>query len=835
MFKTTRMTKKFQEMKNGGYTLFSDKTKKILLAMGLSLLSVVLFSQEAHAVMSYKITHMKDVYYNKELDQYGRKVEVQKEDAYENDVLKDTVENTYTRYQIEIKESDKNRKLEGIYLPDANKALKEYVGAVKGQQSALVVIEVPKDTEYVILKNNNSNDDGIEISFNEIDAEVDNDGPTCEKESLIQYRSTNNQGWYLQAKFTDKTKVYRIEDACGLNRVVLREKERDKEVELKYMLEPEDEYFMIYDILGNATKLEVPAEEEIPFKIVYNTRNIDGSQIALDIETEYKLTGIKTAAGEDVDLAINGGHVYTNVPSGTTKLVLEYEMGTEDNPKPGELVIPLVLDKDIPVIISYSADGSDETGYTIEKSNEESARARVYFSREQKKGIVEATDLKSGIYKIVTLKGPKEAYEEEVIRDSRGNRVYPFLDDKIKESVLCLFSITDDTTAVRVCDGVGNALDIELTEDIEDKEITVAEFVKDEEGHYKLVTQDIEAGLGSIERDGDATINQNFGAEQDNKRPIKENGETAVYYDQYTLEKYEVAIDIMGQPIIKITDALGNVREVSIDDAVYQSVYATYSEHNAYTNSGSLSVDIRDERGIDKIEITMVLATAEDDPEPEEVEMPDVDEETEMPAEDDPDYDAKFAAYRAWDEYRKAESARSAWADQYRRTYVLEKFRGDLPTKVTKTYLIPEGKVEEVHVYGAAYELGEGENKTSHQNCNTIDELVNVNEVGSDERITVKNSDRDIDRDNSGNITGAKVTAKYGIKEVAYDDVTDKNLKDTVVRFYDELPTELHVNCMVTREDGNIGFAKVVVTDALGDTLTIESDKITLFNGTVLH
>ena len=112
---------------------------------------------------------------------------------------------------------------------------------------------------------------------------------------------------------------------------------------------------------------------------------------------------------------------------------------------------------------------------------------------------------------------------------------------------------------------------------------------------------------------------------------------------------------------------------------------------------------------------------------------------------------------------------------------------------------------------------------------------MNVNEVGSDERITVKNSDRDIDRDNSGNITGAKVTAKYGIKEVAYDDVTDKNLKDTVVRFYDELPTELHVNCMVTREDGNIGFAKVVVTDALGDTLTIESDKITLFNGTVLH
>ena len=56
----TGMYNKLEEMKNGGYTLFSDKTRKMLLAMGLSLLSVGMLSQVANAQVGAEVQFKKD-------------------------------------------------------------------------------------------------------------------------------------------------------------------------------------------------------------------------------------------------------------------------------------------------------------------------------------------------------------------------------------------------------------------------------------------------------------------------------------------------------------------------------------------------------------------------------------------------------------------------------------------------------------------------------------------------------------------------------------------------------------------------------------------------------
>ena len=140
----TCMTKKLEEMKNGGYTLFSDKVRKMLIAMGLSLLGIGTLSQVANAQVQATITHKRTI-------------------ANENKV----------RYLMNLKETNDVYKLKGIYY-DNDKCLNHVdvvAGTIEGQQETTVVIEVPDDTTEVTLKNNVANlfalaDDKITVPLN---------------------------------------------------------------------------------------------------------------------------------------------------------------------------------------------------------------------------------------------------------------------------------------------------------------------------------------------------------------------------------------------------------------------------------------------------------------------------------------------------------------------------------------------------------------------------------------------------------------------------------------------------------------------------------------------
>ena len=201
MFKTS-IYKKVEQMRKGGYALFSDKTRKMLLAMGLSLLSVGAFTNVANAQV-----------------------------AVEGDIHKrtDNLEAGKVRYNITLTEDI--YKLEAIYdvtgvdtedalfdvdtyiASNPTKEIEMNEGTIGGKKSK-VAIEVD-DTlvTKILIKNDNATpvkeEDYIVIDLSTLPAaNIDNDGPEYDKTSLIKYVS--DEGSYIQARFTDKSPIYRI-------------------------------------------------------------------------------------------------------------------------------------------------------------------------------------------------------------------------------------------------------------------------------------------------------------------------------------------------------------------------------------------------------------------------------------------------------------------------------------------------------------------------------------------------------------------------------------------------------------------------------------------------
>lgn len=781
MLKTTGITKKFEKMKKGGYTLFSDKTRKMLLAMGISLLGIGMLGQVTYAQMSAEVMFKKTTKVEEEED-------------------KDTLGNGNVRYQITLKEDDTRFKLKGLYIKKDSEEVKldTYVGKIEDRQETLVVIEVPQSTESVTLKNTNENDlKGYEIKLDGENVVEDNDGPEVEEGSLVMYNTSDEK--YLQAKFNDATKIYRVQDQDNHNRVIIKEKDQDKVINLKYILEDDDTEFTIYDILGNPTTVSLT--EETIVQVKYATRNVDGTQLALDVNDTieidgktYELTGMTTGAGENIPMVEGEGNIYTGVPSGTTSIVLTYE--NKETGEKHQIVVPVVLGKEVPVVVAYKAEQKEnENWYTVEEDDGETAKARAYING--KKAIVEVRNIQNGIAKIQLLKGNKGEY----VPDDTNNNGIVYDDQVLHPTVLKVFDVTPNTTAVRVYDGVGNTADIELGISKEPDAVTIAKLTVGENGKYVLLAQDIRAGLGWIKRKGEA--DEDF---------TKEEGESEDY-KQYTLDKVEIEVDANGDPIIEIYDALGNKKSVSFDEFLYRCIYATYSEHNDCMDSGSVSLNVKDERGIARIEVTMVDKDAGEEPTLlKEPTSPRLDKQ---PVDSDENFEENMKVWNAWKAYDNAKTAKDIWNVKYRHTYTLENFRGTSPKEVVKTYAIPDGTVEKVMVYTKYVESGD----MVEEYHNTIEDLINSTSVSDGDRI--KTSVDKIQKDSSNRIIGAKITAKYGIKQVKYED-------GSVVAFSNELPEELYINCLIAgAEEGQVKFNGAVVTDAIGDTLTIYSDKVT--------
>ena len=904
----TGMYNKLEEMKNGGYTLFSDKTRKMLLAMGLSLLSIGTLSQVANAELVGNVQFKKT--------------------GGEN-----LTEGTY-RYQIELTESNTDRKLAGIYDSTGTVPVTLHYGTVAGKQTATVVIEVPTATTQVMIKNDNATPGEDDTKLITLSTDnVDNVGPEADEKTFIKYNT--EEGKYLQVRLTDDTKIYRIEDEDGHDRVLLKEKEQDKDVTVKYVLQDDelvddDVKFIVYDILGNPSEIKL-ADAKV--QALFNARNLEGTRIAIDVTREftetvvtdntdpenpvttqvpYALTGVQTGAGQEITLQGADNDIYVDLPQGTTKLILTYTNPNDANDTK-TVILPLILDKTGPDPVAYSTtaitdgedpQGNDITAYTVTVA-ESGGRARAYFNKDKGKGIVEVKDIQSGISKIVTLTGTTGNYEEETV---------VFTATDLSTTVLWLFNVTQDTTAVRVYDGVGCYVDIELTTDDNTGEgTTVATIRKEEDGTYTLIAQDTQAGLGYIERDGEESSLANFKSSVGFILPEKtpRNADQKYYhgghyedgvhvagtedkiYTQYTLEKFQMTIDDQGKPIIHIYDALGNESLVDFDQFAFICHYATYNEED------SLSISVTESRGIWKIVTTIrdknapEMPTIPSSPEPSPApEMPSQAKPATTPTppatpiptgnnvitppeegttayerwndwveaglqKDDPrapqmgqsgyelwlkyvdyleqqdivkaweDYQAELDLLEAWKEYElwQAWDTYHTWRETYANTYTLEVFaegEGE-PEEFARTYQVPEGIVEEVRIYNTRgdetlYNTITTQAQPNKINCGQLIDIANV--IDADRVQTTAAKTVTEGEGANEKVIGATLTAKFGIKKVTYSD-------GCVIQFYDELPTELFVNCKVVDAQGQDAILTAVVMDAIGDTATITESGVT--------
>ena len=803
--------------------------------------------------------------------------------------FKRTNESGYVTYQLKVTEPaedvEANIEIKDFFKKtgDATEPLSNGEILLKklnaSKTEALVVIRVADTVNKLIVSNNKVPTEQTEIEVvgdNAVEITVDNDGPDYDPSTLIRYQGDG--GKYLQAKFVDNTKIHKVKDANGHERVLLKEKGTDNEVVLKYLLEDGASSFVIYDILGNPKTITF---DEAKIETAFNARNLEGTTVAIDVTREfsitegeepqttktYQLVGIKTGAGETVTLKAANDNIYESVQAGTTKFVLTY-VNTEDETDTKTVVIPLMLEVTGPIGVQYSATalfaGQTDTealGHTIAEDFE-NGTVRAYRNNTTKRGIIEVRDIESGIQKIQLLTGTEGNYEVE--NTTTGNKItingvqYNTIDTvgndkgvvyynrKLQSTLLWQFPITENTTAVRVTDGIGLTIDIPLS--AEDTGVTLA-AIKKYGDNYAVVAQDTKAGLWRIDREADneagyVTIVDLDGVnvENDGTKDVYtlltgqalEDSLTHIGYDelahtykQYTLDRLTKFIDPQGKPVIRVYDALGNVQEITFDDIVFTVNYASYSE------DGTLSLNIVDVRGIYKIEYTIVNMTAAQlvqNPEPTVTAQKPTEGEnltkwnewdnadpalTEIPAADVDNYADLWTTYQ---NYKSQVAEKQAWNQAHRQTYTVEIFKVDTeneenePRKLIKTYEIPEGgTVENVTVYNT---------RGNEALNNVINDVVNVADVHDTDKIKTVNP-TDLAYDNQDNFVGTTVRARYGIKTVEYED-------GTVINYRDDLPTILFVNC-ATQD----GFKNCVVTDAIGYSLEITNATITASYDTI--
>ena len=310
---------------------------------------------------------------------------------------------------------------------------------------------VANDIGLLVVENSNSERADVEISgMVQSGEDLDNTGPRAVEGTLIKYNS-DEYGSYIQGVFHDKTKIWKIKDASGNERVLLKEKQDDNNVTVKYMLKEGVTSFKIYDVLGNESTINM---SDTNIQVEFNAKDLEGTRAVFKVNREYTtgtnpnektfvLTGIKTGAGQTVTLQ-NNNDIYQHsatvdsIPEGTTKLVLTYQV---ESATPGTYLdtdgniatytIPLLLDKTDPEGVCYAVDTANPeevdcsyevNGTTIPKIYNKyevtkvegdikdfskgslADTVRAYVNNTTGKCIVEVRDIQSGIDKIELCK-----------------------------------------------------------------------------------------------------------------------------------------------------------------------------------------------------------------------------------------------------------------------------------------------------------------------------------------------------------------------------------------------------------------------------------------------
>lgn len=754
------LNRKMHTIKKGGYTLFLDKIRKMLLAVGMSLLSICTFSNVVFATPTGEVT------------------------------WKDFEE--YTLYQVSAKETG-NFTLEKISVVTEDKEEAQEVEdkdklfwkMSSDGKELLAVIKAPNEPKVTSIQVSNSDkkessQEG-EDSFCKINIADNNKYPDGKPKITWAYR--NEESNYVEFGANDKIVISELVGKDG-RKINIEEKDKGTDIVAKYVLNEGDTEVHVKNIFGGEEVLNVGDIKTIH---TIAAKNTDGQKVVLNITLaeDAELKSLNTVGGKNIletaTKNLKGGEdkdlvaIYTGVPEGTTYLDLVYKQGEE------EKIIPVALKLDLkaPTVVQRDADG---------KKVDANGTARVYKNETGTKALVEVTDMISGIVKIAVYKDTNECTEA----------TQKFDINNLPTSVLQLMDIPSGATSIKIVDGIGNIKNINLDDiEIDNGAGLTLDMVQDEEEKIIATYQDNKAGLykfvrtnkdNAFERVIRSEYEKNFAPKKEEVDDLYQSIQTK----QDIEEKYDVhentseleKKDWQGAPEFTALSVLGNAEEFNINDIMFKvdSIYMATSGDEDDPVVKAMVVKAHDSRRIKKI-------TADINGEEKTLDTFEVGTVA-IPKEDAP-----------------------AGPIDIDRVYELPE--GSHVTKITFYHYNGDVTQNEIPVDLSA-EAGEGEEESP---IIKIPEVVEPSEGEPGEEpiedprtehvtvITGGGSMGKIGHDGSHEadvVTTAKI--KYGIKKVEYSD-------GCVLEFYEDLPKEVEV---YTKDNNGNPLAHVYITDGLG-------------------
>ncbi|MBP5427589.1 MAG: hypothetical protein J6Y29_06890 [Clostridiales bacterium] len=601
--------------KKGGYTLFSDKTKKMLLSAGISMLSVCALTNVASATPKIE----GKVYTKTNGDKVLYQIEAKEE----------------------AKENDREFELDDIYIVTTTdgkeietKAKKLFWQKSSDEKTILAVIEADENAT-IRIKNNDKRkekpgaDDNLPDNYYDIKKENDIQAYTQSNPLKLLWAYKNKEEKYVQFKVG-----YEGNAECQpiINEIVRKdgdielvtkvsEKDQGKEVVARYDYEnldkevtdatetDDDTSFMVRNIFGDELSINI---ENINVTYTIAAKDADGSRVVLNmvLPEGAKLLSLETVNGidiltsADVDKEWPGKdlvNIYTDVPAGTTFLTLKYKVGEEEI----EIPVALKLDLTSPEVVQRNADGNrvDANG-----------TARIYKNDKCTKAIVEISDVLSGIKKISVFKDGDECVE----------LTQKFELSNLPTSVVQLMDLPAGATSIKIYDGMGNIKDISLEDVSIDAgaglSLDFALDMEDENAKSMIVTyQDNKSGLHKFLRSKEinadrepkqALIAINCEAEYAPKvedevnlyKTVEGKKEIEKNYIVTEDKKTIVEANWQGVPEFTIVSALGNKKEFNINEIMFtlDKVYLSKTDDEDPVVK-AISVDAHDLRRIKKI------------------------------------------------------------------------------------------------------------------------------------------------------------------------------------------------------------------------------------------
>ena len=619
------LNRKMKDMKKGGYTLFSDKTRKMLLAVGLSMLSVGVLATTVNAAPTITAD------YKKTENQYAvGTANAGQINAGDTDIT----------YQLTLKEATPGLHINKLYYSEDGTTYTEVPAANKlvwqpnaDNSEILAVVKMANTVKYFKVDNDKEVEETPAPESStplQVAGEgaatiaLDNGAPQ------VAYKYKNEEGNYIQFEAKDNTKIYRVTDEDGKDRVDIEEKDQERVLTAKYELkaaglENEDKFY-IYDILGNFTEVDIG---NIDITYTLAAKNTDGTTVVLNMKlpNTYHLENITTVEGHDITTkegvikdtrgsSDNLVAVYTKVPEGTTFVNVNYTVTGEENSPVHTLPVLLDLDLKSPVLVQRAIDfdDTDSTNIINEDGNivKTGGTPRAYKNTAGTKAIVEVCDFGSGITKIVACTG----IGADIVESNTSHQTFDV--DYLPTSTLQLIDLPEGATYVRIYDGIGNKYDIAIGDIATDDGTNAVELALSGDGNGVIATfRDRQAGIQKLVRATatDAPAKAVDTTQADVSYSPGLNGYESVVRDEdiedyYPVTEQQAELEVaklQGVPQMTAVDVLGNTATQNLNDVLFHKDYIYVDVGEAAVNTTQyIAVKVSDARRIKKITATVV-------------------------------------------------------------------------------------------------------------------------------------------------------------------------------------------------------------------------------------